>query len=307
MTQTPDRPDGCVAVQPGGILPVVALFAAVLLWGGSFAAMRMSVQAMSPWSVMWLRMAIALSVILPFAGRLKTRAYRRGDWKLLGPMVLFQPCFYFLLESNALCFTTSSQAGVISAFVPILVAVGAWMMLAEPLGRRTLLGLFLSVAGVAVLSLSGRPDAAAANPLLGNVLELGAMACAAVNIIMVKRLCERYNPWLLTALQVAAGTLFFSPGLVLLCRQPGVVWTTPLILSIVFLGALVTLGAFGLYNWAMSRIPASRASMFINLVPVTAVAIGWMSMGESLSGLQCVAAAVVVIGVGISQKKVSYV
>jgi drug/metabolite transporter (DMT)-like permease len=128
-----------------------------------------------------------------------------------------------------------------------------------------------------------------------------------VNIIMVKRLCERYNPWLLTALQVAAGTLFFSPGLVLLCRQPGVVWTTPLILSIVFLGALVTLGAFGLYNWAMSRIPASRASMFINLVPVTAVAIGWMSMGESLSGLQCVAAAVVVIGVGISQKKVSYV
>jgi drug/metabolite transporter (DMT)-like permease len=100
---------------------------------------------------------------------LKTRAYRRGDWKLIGPMVLFQPCFYFLLESNALCFTTSSQAGIISAFVPILVAVGAWMMLAEPLGRGTLLGLFLSVAGVAVLSLSGRPDAAAANPLLGNV------------------------------------------------------------------------------------------------------------------------------------------
>jgi drug/metabolite transporter (DMT)-like permease len=302
MTQTPDRPDGCVAVHSGGILPVVALFAAVLLWGGSFAAMRLSVQAMSPWSVMWLRMAIALSVILPFCGRLKTRAYRRGDWKLLGPMVLFQPCFYFLLESNALCFTTSSQAGVISAFVPILVAVGAWMMLAEPLGRGTLLGLFLSVAGVAVLSLSGRPDAAAANPLLGNVLELGAMACAAVNIIMVKRLCDRYNPWLLTALQVASGTLFFSPGLVLLLREPGVAWTTPLILSIVFLGALVTLGAFGLYNWAMSRIPASRASVFINLVPVTAVAVGWMAMGESLSGLQCVAAAVVVIGVGISQK-----
>jgi drug/metabolite transporter (DMT)-like permease len=302
MTQTPDRPDGCVAVHSGGILPVVALFAAVLLWGGSFAAMRLSVQAMSPWSVMWLRMAIALSVILPFCGRLKTRAYRRGDWKLLGPMVLFQPCFYFLLESNALCFTTSSQAGVISAFVPILVAVGAWMMLAEPLGRGTLLGLFLSVAGVAALSLSGRPDAAAANPLLGNVLELGAMACAAVNIIMVKRLCDRYNPWLLTALQVASGTLFFSPGLVLLLREPGVAWTTPLILSIVFLGALVTLGAFGLYNWAMSRIPASRASVFINLVPVTAVAVGWMAMGESLSGLQCVAAAVVVIGVGISQK-----
>lgn len=301
MAQAVARPGDGVVIHSGGILPVAALFAAVLLWGGSFAAMRLSVQAMSPWSVMWLRMVIALVVILPFAGRLKTDAYRRGDWKRLAPMVLFQPCLYFLLESNALCLTTSSQAGVISAFVPILVAVGAWMILAEPLGIRTLAGLFLSVAGVVLLSLSGRPDAAAANPLLGNVLELGAMACAAVNIIMVKRLCERYNPWLLTALQVAAGTLFFSPGLVLLWVQPGVEWTTPLVLSIVFLGALVTLGAFGLYNWALTRIPASRASMFINLVPVTAVAIGWMAMGESLSGVQCMAAAAVIIGVGISQ------
>jgi len=75
-----------------------------------------------------------------------------------------------------------------------------------------------------------------------------------------------------------------------------------LIFSIVFLGALVTLGAFGLYNWGMSHIPASRASVFINLVPVTAVAVGWMVMGESLSGLQCVAAATVILGVGISQK-----
>jgi drug/metabolite transporter (DMT)-like permease len=302
MTRIQNLPGGRVAVHPGRVLPVAALFAAVLLWGGSFAAMRLSVQAMSPWSVMWLRMVIALAVILPFAGRLKTDAYRRGDWKRLAPMVLFQPCLYFLFESNALCLTTSSQAGVISASVPIMVAVGAWMMLGEPLGGRTLAGLFLSVAGVAVLSLSGNSDQAAAHPLLGNLLELAAMACAAVNMIMVKQLCDRYNPWLLTAIQVFAGTLFFSPGLVLLLREPGVVWTTPLVLSIVFLGALVTLGAFGLYNWGMSHVPASRASVFINLVPVTAVAIGWMAMGESLSGAQCVAAAAVVIGVGISQK-----
>lgn len=292
-----------MVIDPGRLLPVAALFTAVILWGGSFAAMRLAVQAMSPWSVMWLRMAIALLVILPFVGRLKFDAYRQGDWKSLAPMVLFQPCFYFLLESNALCFTTSSQAGVISASVPIMVGIGAWMMLAEPLGRRTLVGLFLSVAGVAILSLSGRSDDTATNPLLGNLLELGAMACAAVNMIMVKRLCARYNPWLLTALQVFAGTLFFSPGLVLLLREPRVEWTIPLISAIVFLGALVTLGAFGLYNWGMSHIPASRASVFINLVPVTAVAIGWMVMGESLSGLQCLAAATVIIGVGISQRR----
>jgi drug/metabolite transporter (DMT)-like permease len=129
-----------------------------------------------------------------------------------------------------------------------------------------------------------------------------AMTSAAVNIIFVKRLCDRYNPWLLTVLQVVAGTLFFTPGLVFLVRGAKVMWTVPLVLSIILLGALVTLGAFGLYNWAMSRIPASRAAVFINMVPVTAVAFGWMMMGESLSIVQCIAAAGVMVGVAISQK-----
>ena len=284
-------------------LPVIALLIAALLWGGSFSAMRLSVQAINPWSVMWLRMIVALAVILPFARRLNIAAYQRGDWRLLLPMVLFQPCLYFLLESYALKFTTSSQAGVISASVPVMVAVGAWLLLREPVGPRTFVGLLLSVAGVVILSLTGQAGNTAANPLLGNALELCAMASAAVNIIIVKRLCRRYNPWALTALQVAAGTLFFTPGLVLLVRQPPVLWTGPLIFSLVYLGALVTLGAFGLYNWGMSRIPASRASAFINLVPVTAVAIGWMALGESLSGMQCLAAAAVVVGVAVSQKR----
>ena len=290
------------AFDSGRMLPFAALLTAALLWGGSFAAMRVAVQAMSPWSVMWLRMAIALIVILPFAGRLELHRYRRGDWRLLVPMVLFQPCIYFLLESYALKLTTSSQAGVISASVPLMVAVGGWCFLSEPLGKRILGGLFLSVMGVVVLSLCGDVSGSAVNPLLGNALELGAMSSAAVNILLVKRLCDRYNPWLLTAFQVLAGTLFFSPGLFFLFNGKAVAWTPSLVLGILFLGGLVTLGAFGLYNWAMSRIPASRAAMFINMVPVTAVAFGWVMLAESLSMVQCIAAVAVIAGVAVSQK-----
>ena len=190
---------------------------------------------------------------------------------------------------------------MISASVPLWVALGAFFLLNEPLGKRTLAGLILSVAGVATLSLAGDEAGSAANPLWGNVLELVAMASAAVNILIVKRLCSRYNPWQLTALQVLAGTLFFSPGLFFLIAGPGVAWTLPLLFSILFLGGLVTLGAFGLYNWAMSCIPASRAAIFINMVPVAAVALGWMLLEESLSVVQCVSAAGVIVGVIISQ------
>ena len=251
---------------------LAAILAATLLWGGSFPAMRVAVQALSPWSVMWLRMVTATVLMLPLAGRLWPRGiYRRGDWRLLAPMVLFQPCLYFFLESYALTFTTSSQAGVIASSVPLWVAVGAGIFLAEAVSRRTMIGLAVSVAGVIALTLLQAVDESAANPLLGNLLEVLAMASAAANMLIVKRLCARYNPWSLTAMQMAVGTLFFSPGLPLLIQSGAAVWTPTLLAAMIFLGAMVTLGAFGLYNWGMSRIPANRAAVFINLVPVFAV------------------------------------
>lgn len=281
---------------------LAAIVAATLLWGGSFPAMRIGVQALSPWSVMWLRMVTATALVLPMATRLWPRAiYRPGDWRLLVPMVLFQPCLYFFFESYALTYTTSSQAGVIASSVPLWVAVGAGLFLAEAVSRRTLIGLAVSVAGVVGLTLLQGTDETAANPFLGNLLEIFAMASAAANMLIVKRLSARYNPWTLTALQMAAGTVFFLPGLPLLVRTGMAVWTPTLVAAMVFLGTLVTLGAFGLYNWGMSRIPANRAAVFINLVPVFAVIFGWTLLGEGLSGPQLVAAVAVLGGVWYSQ------
>lgn len=178
--------------------------AATLLWGGSFPAMRIAVQALSPWSVMWLRMVTATVLVLPLIGRLRPRGvYRQGDWRLLAPMVLFQPCLYFFFESYALTFTTSSQAGVIASSVPLWVAVGAGVFLAETISRRTLVGIFVSVAGVVGLTLLQSGDETAADPVLGNLLEILAMASAAANMLIVKRLSARYNPWTLTAMQMA--------------------------------------------------------------------------------------------------------
>ncbi len=284
------------------MLPVAAILAAVFLWGGSFPVMRVALKTINPLSVMWIRMMIALVILLPFAGRLNFSSYRTGDWKLLIPMVLFQPCLYFGLESYALRFTTSSQAGVIAASVPLMVGFGAWLWLSEPITKRHIASLVLSVSGVVCLTLLQGDGGGAEAPLLGNTLEFLAMACAAANMLVVKQLSRRYNPWALTSLQVIAGAVFFLPGLPLLLQAGTGVWSTGLVIGMAFLGAFVTLGAFGLYNWGMSRIPASRASLFINLVTVVAVLLGWTLLDESLNPLQCLAAAGVIGGVWLSQK-----
>jgi drug/metabolite transporter (DMT)-like permease len=163
--------------------------------------------------------------------------------------------------------------------------------------------MVLAMSGVVALTLGGRADTDASNPLWGNALELAAMACAAANMLLVKKLCRRYDPWTLTALQVLAGTIFFAPGLRSLLSVEAAVWSIELIGALFFLGADVTLGAFGLYNWGMSRMPASRASIYINLVPLIAVMLGWLLLNERLSPFQGLAAVVVVVGVLLSQRR----
>ena len=290
------------AVSPIALLPRLAVVGAVVLWGASFSTMRIALQDLHPLSVMWLRMIIALACILPLYRTVSLSAYRKGDWKLLLAAVVFQPCLYFWLESAALGLTSSAQAGIISASVPLLVAVAAWMILKEPLSTRVLGGLILSVAGVAVLTLGGEATVSAPSPLLGNSMEFLAMVCAAANMIIIRILGRRYDAWTLTVMQVVTGCLFFSPGIAHLLDVPAGTFDMQLILILVFLGAGVTLGAFSLYNWAITRMPASTASAHINLIPVVAVGCGFAFLGETMNPLQMAAACVVLFSVLMTQK-----
>jgi len=284
------------------LLPYTAILLATLFWGSSFAAMKVTITDLGPASVMWARMATALLVLLPFSRKLWPREYRAGDWKLLLAFVGLQPCLYFLLESNALRFTNSSQAGLIAASVPLLVAVGAHYFLGEEVARTTVVGLFLSLGGVVWLTLAGTPSLSASNPLLGHPLELGAMMCAVGYVLLVKRLTERYNPWTLTALQITAGFLFFSPGALFFTRGGFKTLTLGQVMTLLYLGVFVTLGAFGLYTVGIKHIPANRATALVNLIPVIAVFLGWVLLAERLNGSQMAAAVCVLGGVRLSQR-----
>ena len=183
----------------------------MLFWGTSFVVMKTALDTFTPMTVIWLRMAIASIAFAPFWRRVPRPAYLRGDWKVLLLAALCIPCLYYLLEGFAVQFTTSSQAGVVSAVVPLLVAGGAWLFLHERLTWRGATAIGLSLVGVAVLSVGGAVQESASNPALGNFLELLAMVAAAGSMLAIKHLSMRYDPWLLTGMQAGIGMLFFAP------------------------------------------------------------------------------------------------
>ncbi len=275
----------------------------MLLWASSFVALKLAFRGYDPMIVIFGRMLVASICFLPFMTRFRSgNSFRRRDLKTLLFMALCEPCLYFVFEARALVLTSASQAGMITALLPLMVAVCARMVLKEALTPGMLAGFVLAIVGAGWLSLAGEATAEAPRPLLGNFLEFMAMVCATGYTISLKRLTRRYTPLFLTAVQAFMGAVFFLPAL----WFPSTAWPAHFAwqptLAIIYLGAFITLGAYGLYNFGVSRIPASQASVFVNLIPVFAVILGRFILDERFTRSQYMASALVFVGIYVSQR-----
>ncbi|NLZ17520.1 MAG: DMT family transporter [Desulfobulbaceae bacterium] len=283
------------------ILPILALLLAMALWGSSFVAMKYSFRELHPIVVLFGRMAVATLCFLPFIGSYRRMPLTRSHVPILVLMCLCEPCLYFVFEAAALMYTSASQASMISTMLPLLVALGAGLFLGERLSAKLLAGFALAAAGALWLGYAAGSTEEAPNPLLGNLLEFIAMLCAAGYTISMKYLTRDLSSFHLTGLQAIAGLLFFAPMLAL----PQVRQMPPpsmmSLLVILYLGIVVSFGAYALYNYGVSRIPVSRASAFINLIPVFSIVLAFVLLDERLNLQQGFACAAVLAGVLLTQ------
>ncbi len=284
-------------------LPILSLLLAMLLWASSFVALKIAFRAYDPMVVIFGRMLVAsICFLLIYRWINNGIDLRRSDIKYILFMALCEPCLYFIFEAKAIENTTASQAGIMTAMLPIMVAVAACWILKERVGLNTWIGSLIAVAGVCWLTLESTPSQDAPNPVLGNFYEFLAMVCATGYTITLRQLSQRLSPLFLTAMQAFVGSLFYFPFLFLPTTQLPVHFEPVSGMAVIYLGAVITLGAYGLYNFSLKHVPASRASAYVNLIPVFSVIMGCLILKESFTWTQLVAAALVMAGVYLSQQ-----
>ena len=287
--------------SPSRMIPYICLVVAMVLWSSTFIALKLAFRTYDPMVVIFGRMLVAslCAFFVPFVFR--NIPFRLKDVKYMVLMVICEPCLYFVFEAKALVHTSASQAGMISTMMPLLVAIAAWGILKEKLSLKTLFGFLIAVLGVLWLSISSESSLHAPNPGWGNFLEFMAMVCASGYAICLKKLTQRYSSLFLTFIQAFAGAIFFFPILFFPSTQLPVEIVPLPFLAILYLGSVVTLGAYGCYNYGVSQIPASQATAFINLVPVFTLGLSALILGERFTGVQYLASGLVFVGLILSQ------
>ncbi len=283
------------------LFAVFLLVMAMLVWASSFIALKSAIGPMGPMSVIFGRMLSASLVFVFFIKSFFKLEFTKEDIKYIAIMVLLEPCLYFIFEAKALQFTSASQAGMLTSMMPLITAIGAGLILKEKITKRLLFGAFLAVCGAVWLSISTDSSSVANNPVLGNFLEFMAMVCGAGYAISIRRLSKKFSALFLTAVQSFAGAVFFFPFFLWEYTTAGFEFDLKAIAWTLYLGVVVTLGGYGLFNMALSRVEASKASIYINLIPVFTLLLAYLILGENMKFVELIASAVILLGVAISQ------
>jgi len=273
----------------------------MLTWASSFIAFKAALGPLGPMSLMFGRMLIASLCFVYFINGFRKLEFTKKDVKYILLLTFFEPCLYFVFEAKALQLTTASQAGMITSMMPLMTAIAASFVLKEYLSKRVVIGSALAVAGAVWLSLGAQSSEHASNPLLGNFLEFCAMICGTWYAISVRYLSQRFSALFLTAIQAFIGTIFFAPLALWEYVTLPMSITWEVFSWMCYLGIVVTLGGYGMFNLALSRIEASRASVFVNLIPVFTVLLAYILLGEVLTQTEMMASFVIFGGIIISQ------
>lgn len=272
MTPSTDQPS-----KPLRALAYALLLVTMVIWASAFVGIRRVLQEADAFSLTTARMLIAAASMLALGALARVRLPAMKDAPLIAAAGLCGFAFYNVALHIGMTDVPAGQASLLTATTPLWTSLLAWKFLRERPGAFGLIGLAVSVCGVAYLSM-GAGDLSLQ---LGSLLVLFAAFAAASNLILQKRLLERYDPLESSVFVTLAGA---SPFLLYLpyCAEElsqmsaHAKWVT------LYLGVGPIGLGYILSTIALKVLSAGRSAQMVLLVPPITALIAWAWLGEQL-------------------------
>jgi len=261
----------------------VACAVASSLWGCGFFFGKIALAEMSFAHMVLYRFLFAMVALAPLLATHRPGLSRR-EWGVLVTASFLGVPLQFLFQFYGLSLTTVSHAALMVGMMPVILAVGATVFAHERMDATGWLALAGSTTGAAMIALGGTHRAGGGQASLkGDLLVVFSLAIALFWILFNKQLMERHSPVVVTAYGLLLGTimlLVWVPpwyGLPPVARVSHTAW-----LALAASGILCTATTTLLWNWGMTRVPASQAGVLLNMEPLIGSLLGVFVLGEHL-------------------------
>lgn len=280
----------------------LAMLLVVLIWGGNIPVIKAALSEIPALGFAGLRFTIAsLTFVFLLRAREGSVLPPAGTgWAMVG-LGLLGNTAYQLLFMTGLDHTSVANTALILASTPVLVVVLGAASGIEALTAAVTGGVVLAVAGVALVL--GQDGArVTARTLAGDLPVLGAAACWAGYTLGVRRYAPAMSPLRLTTLTMLTGTpVLVLAGLPDLVRTDWAAVSPAAWGGVAYSAFLALLVAYTLWNTSVAEVGPSRTAVYNCLIPVVALTLGWLTLGERPGILQLAGAALIVGGVLVAR------
>jgi drug/metabolite transporter (DMT)-like permease len=279
-----------------GVRTYLMLVLVMAFWGSAFASSKLAVQEVPHEVAALLRFGIGAVVLLVLhsvlaRGRIGGRDL--GKVAGLGMLGMFgYTTFFFLAISLA---PSVDGSVIVPVAAPVITVAVTALLGRRRLTVRSISGLLAAVAGAAVFFV-GIPDGGSSR-FTGDLLFLGAAACWSAYTICGAPVLSRLPAFTVTTFATTAGAL--GLGVLALPSVGTVHWSaldTGFWLNQAYLATLPTALAYVLYYSAVRQVGPAAASSAMFLVPVFGLSCSWLLLGESITPVQAIGSAFMLVG-----------
>lgn len=295
---------GGVAARGASVAPArasvtdVLLVAMALIWGVNASVMKLAVMRMPPLVFNAARLGLASIALVILAFGVRNLSLKRRDVGMLLALGVLGTGLYQFFMIEGLARTRAGTTALILSSGPAFVALFGRLLGIERITRRGMLGIALSMAGIALVALT-QPEALARRAtLFGSVLVLIGCICWSLFTVLVKPYANRLDGRLVTAITIIGGTVPLS--LLALPEVNAVAWSAlPLEVwgAIAYAGLASMVIAYLFWNRGVRLLGPTRTSAFGNLQPIFALVAARILLGERPGLWQLVGAAGIIAGV----------
>jgi drug/metabolite transporter (DMT)-like permease len=275
---------------------------AVLIWTGNTLVTKAAATAIEPAAIAFYRWLLAGLILTPFLLRAvwRERAVVKACLPKLAALGCLGMAMYQGLAYQAAKTTSAVNMGLIVAMMPLLSSLLASCLAGERLAPTRIGGAIVSLSGLAILVTRGHPGQLAGGVIHpGDALMLLAVASNALYGTLLKRWAIPLSTWRQLYVQIGFGILVLAPFWWLAPPSPVNSANLPLVL---YAGIAASIGAPFCWMSGIKRLGPSRASLFMNLLPVCVALAAWALLGEQLHSYHAAGGVLALAGVWWGQR-----